>query len=63
MPYVFINALTDLAVPFVLSRYGKLFTILRHTSVVISSSDLENIVPVFAYAPLPESTPNLYCHN
>ena len=50
----------DLAVPLVLSRYGKLLTILLQTSVVIASFDLLNNDPVDEYAPEPDSTPNLY---
>ena len=39
----------DLVVPFVLSKYGRLLTILRHTSVVISSFGLLNMQPDEAF--------------
>ena len=50
-------------VPLVLRMYGKLLYILCQISVVKSLLDLENNEPVCAYAPLPESTPNVYCTN
>ena len=52
----------DLAVPLVLSKYGRLLTIRLHTSSVIASFDFENKEPVVCIEPV-LSVPNLYFHK
>ena len=47
----------DLTVPFVFKIYGKLLTILRHTSLTDDSVDNELASKLFV------STPNAYLHN